>query len=89
MASLIVIALVLTVAGVLAGGFIAISFAISRGHHVRSVIWKRAGPYRPGHSPADRLRPPGLARRPRALASAGAASALRWRWPSPDEREAA
>jgi hypothetical protein len=40
MASLIVIALVLTVAGVLAGGFIAISIAISRGHHVRSVIWK-------------------------------------------------
>jgi hypothetical protein len=40
MASFIVIALVLTVAGVLAGGFIAISFAISRGHHVRSVIWK-------------------------------------------------
>jgi hypothetical protein len=40
MASLIVIALVMTVTGVLAGGFIAISVAISRGHHVRSVIWK-------------------------------------------------
>jgi len=40
MASLIVIALVLTVAGILAGAFIAVSFAISRGHHVRSVIWK-------------------------------------------------
>ena len=40
MAGLIVIALVLTITGVLAGGFIAISFAISRGHHVRSVIWK-------------------------------------------------
>ena len=40
MASLIVIALVLAIAGVLTGGFFAISFAISRGHHVRSVIWK-------------------------------------------------
>jgi hypothetical protein len=40
MASLIVIALVLTVAGVLTGGFFAISFAISRGRHVKSVIWK-------------------------------------------------
>jgi hypothetical protein len=39
MASLIVIALVLTIAGALAGGFIAISFAISRGRRVRSVIW--------------------------------------------------
>ena len=46
MASLIVIAIILVVAGVLAGGFIAISFAISRGHQVRSVIWRvpdRAG----------------------------------------------
>jgi hypothetical protein len=43
MASLIVIALVLTVTGVLAGGFIASSVAISRGHHVRSVIWKACG----------------------------------------------
>ena len=40
MASLIVIALILTITGVLVGGFAAISFAISRGHHVRSVIWK-------------------------------------------------
>jgi hypothetical protein len=39
MASLIVIALVMTVAGVLVGGFIAVSWAISRGHQVRSVIW--------------------------------------------------
>jgi hypothetical protein len=39
MASLIVIAIILVVAGVLVGGFFAISFAISRGHHVRSVIW--------------------------------------------------
>jgi hypothetical protein len=39
MASLIVIALIMVVAGVLVGGFIAISVAISRGHRVRSVIW--------------------------------------------------
>jgi hypothetical protein len=39
-AIVIVIAIIVVVAGVLVGGFIAISFAISRGHHVRSVIWK-------------------------------------------------
>jgi hypothetical protein len=39
MASLIVIALVMVVAGVLAGAFIAVSIAISRGRAVRSVIW--------------------------------------------------
>jgi len=46
MASLIVIAIILVVAGVLVGGFIAISLAINRGHQVRSVIWQvqdRAG----------------------------------------------
>jgi hypothetical protein len=51
MASLIVIALVLTVAGVLAGAFIAISFAIRRGHHVRSVIWKLQDQTGPGTRP--------------------------------------
>lgn len=39
MASLIVIAVVMVVTGVLVGGFIAVSVAISRGHRVRSVIW--------------------------------------------------
>jgi hypothetical protein len=48
MASLIVIALVMAVTGVLAGAFIAISFAICRGHHVRSMIWNM--PDRPGQS---------------------------------------
>jgi hypothetical protein len=43
MASLIVIALVVTVAGVLGGAFIAISFAINRGHRVRSLIWQAPG----------------------------------------------
>ena len=40
MASLIVIALVMVVAGVLAGAFIAISIAIRQGNRVRSLIWK-------------------------------------------------
>jgi hypothetical protein len=39
MASLVVIAVIMTITGVVAGGFIAVSFAISRGHRVRSVIW--------------------------------------------------
>ena len=43
MASLIVIALVVTVAGVLAGAFFAISIAINRGHRVRSLIWQAPG----------------------------------------------
>jgi hypothetical protein len=43
MASLIIIAIILVVAGILVGGFIAISLAISRGHRVRSVIWKVPG----------------------------------------------
>ena len=48
MASLIVIAVVITVAGVLAGAFFAISFAINRGHRVRSLIWQTPG--RPANS---------------------------------------
>jgi hypothetical protein len=48
MASLIVIALVITVAGVLAGAFFAISFAINRGDRVRSLIWQT--PARPAES---------------------------------------
>jgi hypothetical protein len=40
MASLIVIAVILVLAGILFGGFIAISLAISRGHQVRSLIWR-------------------------------------------------
>jgi hypothetical protein len=42
MASLIVIVIILVVAGVLIGGFIAISIAITRGHQVRLVIWNVA-----------------------------------------------
>jgi hypothetical protein len=40
MASLIVIALVMVVTGVLVGAFIAISIAIRQGNRVRSLIWK-------------------------------------------------
>jgi hypothetical protein len=40
MASLIVIALVMTVTGVLVGAFIAITIAIHQGHRVRSLIWR-------------------------------------------------
>jgi hypothetical protein len=40
MASLIVIALVSVVAGVLVGAFIAVSIAIRRGNRVRSLIWR-------------------------------------------------
>jgi hypothetical protein len=40
MASLIVIGLVLIIASVLTGGFIAISIAINQGRQVRSVIWR-------------------------------------------------
>jgi hypothetical protein len=40
MASLIVIALLTTITGVLAGAFIAISIAIRQGNRVRSLIWK-------------------------------------------------
>jgi hypothetical protein len=43
MASLIVIALVITVTGVLTGGFFAISVAINRGYRVRSLIWQTPG----------------------------------------------
>ena len=38
--SLIVIALVTAVAGVLVGAFIAITIAIHLGHGVRSLIWR-------------------------------------------------
>jgi len=48
MASLIVIALVITVAGMLTGGFFAVSVAINRGHRVRSLIWQT--PRRPASS---------------------------------------
>ena len=50
MASLIVIALVMVVAGVLVGAFIAISIAIRRGDRVRSLIW--SVPDRPARTPA-------------------------------------
>ena len=49
MASLIVIALVMTVTGVLVGAFIAITIAIHLGHGVRSLIWKV--PDRPTQTP--------------------------------------
>ena len=49
MASLIVIALVMTVTGVLAGAFIAISIAIHLGKGVRSLIWRV--PDRPTQNP--------------------------------------
>jgi hypothetical protein len=39
-ASLIVIALVMVVTGILAGAFIAVTIAIHRGQGVRSLIWK-------------------------------------------------
>jgi hypothetical protein len=39
-ASLIVIALVMVVTGVLVGAFIAVSIAIRLGHAVRSLIWR-------------------------------------------------
>lgn len=42
MAGLVVVfALIMTITAALVGGFLAISFAISRGHRVRSVIWRR------------------------------------------------
>jgi hypothetical protein len=68
MASLIVIALVTVVTGVLVGAFIAVSIAIRLGKGVRSLIWRVP--------PAYWVEPWGVARRPRALASAGAAGAL-------------
>jgi hypothetical protein len=40
MASLIVIALVMVVTGVLVGAFIAVSIAIRLGKGVRSLIWR-------------------------------------------------
>ena len=43
MASLIVIALVMTIAGVVVGVLFTISFAINRGHRVRSLIWRTPG----------------------------------------------
>ena len=49
MASLIVIALVMVVAGVLVGAFIAVSIAIHRGNRVRSLIWN--APDRPVSNP--------------------------------------
>jgi hypothetical protein len=39
-ASLIVIALVMVVTGILAGAFIAVTIAIHRGQGVRSLIWR-------------------------------------------------
>ena len=42
MASLIVIALVMVVTGVLVGAFIAVSIAIRQGNRVKSLIWKVA-----------------------------------------------
>ena len=43
MASLIVIALVMVVTGVLVGAFIAVSIAIRLGKGVRSLIWRVPG----------------------------------------------
>jgi hypothetical protein len=43
MASLIVIALVMVVTGVLVGAFIAVSIAIHLGKGVRSLIWRVPG----------------------------------------------
>jgi hypothetical protein len=43
MASLIVIALVMTAAGAVAGAFIAVSIAIRLGKGVRSLIWRMPG----------------------------------------------
>ena len=43
MASLVVIALVMTIAGVVVGAFVTISFAINRGRRVRSLIWRTPG----------------------------------------------
>ena len=40
MASLIVIALVMVVTGVLVGAFIAVSIAIRQGNRVKSLIWR-------------------------------------------------
>jgi hypothetical protein len=51
MASLIVIALVMVVAGVLVSAFIAVVIAIHRGSRVSSLIWKVQG------QPARKLRP--------------------------------
>ena len=42
MASLIVIALVMVVTGVLVAAFIAVSIAIRQGNRVKSLIWKVA-----------------------------------------------
>ena len=49
MASLIVIALVMGVAGTLLSAFIAVAIAIHRGNRVRSLIWKV--PDRPAQRP--------------------------------------
>ena len=88
MASLIVIALVMVVTGVLVGAFIAVSITIRLGKGVRSLIWRRTDRPDAGLSPADWLGPSALARRAGALATAGAASALGDRSPPPDLREA-
>jgi hypothetical protein len=44
MASLIVIALVMVVTGVLVGAFVAVSIAIHLGKRVRPLIWKLSDP---------------------------------------------
>jgi hypothetical protein len=49
MASLIVIAIVMVVAGALVSAFVAVVIAIHRGNRVRSLIWKVQG--RPAHNP--------------------------------------
>jgi hypothetical protein len=49
MASLIVIAVVAGVAGVLVSAFVAVAIAIHRGNRVRSLIWKVEG--RPAQKP--------------------------------------
>ena len=51
MASLIVIAVVMGVAGALVSAFIAVVIAIHRGNRVRSLIWRVQG------QPAQKPRP--------------------------------
>jgi hypothetical protein len=59
MASLVVIALVMVVTGVLVGAFIAVSIAIRLGKGVRSLIWRMPG------RPTQNSRPlTGSSRRP-------------------------